>query len=295
MLPMSALWMLVAAGLFSVMGAMVKLASQQYGVTEIVLYRSLIGIIGLYAFVRWQRATLATPVAMTHLSRGVVGTAALGLWFYATTKLPLGTAMTLNYTSPLFLAAFTVGFGLKAGLRADWRLVGAVCVGFVGVVLLLRPTFSDDQQVAAAAGLISGVLSAIAYWYVRELGRLGEPEWRTVFYFSLSGTVLGFVGTAVAGFSKHDAQGIALLAGIGITATLAQLAMTRAYAYGHTLVVANLQYSAVVAASLIGIFFFGDHIPLLGWLGIAIIIASSVASTVLIARRRAPAPATPES
>ena len=70
--------MLVAAGLFSVMGAMVKLASQQYGVSEIVLYRSLIGMISLYAFVRWRRASLATPVAKTHLSRGVVGTAALG-------------------------------------------------------------------------------------------------------------------------------------------------------------------------------------------------------------------------
>ena len=61
------------------MGAMVKLASKQYGVTEIVLYRSLIGMVGLYAFVRWRRDTLATPVAKTHLSRGVVGTAALGV------------------------------------------------------------------------------------------------------------------------------------------------------------------------------------------------------------------------
>ena len=286
---MSALWMLVAAGLFAVMGAMVKLASKQYGVTEIVLYRSLIGMISLYAFVLWRRASLATPVAMTHLSRGVVGTAALGLWFFATTRLPLGTAMTLNYTSALFLAAFTVGFGLKAGLRADWRLVGAVCVGFVGVVLLLQPTFSDDQQVAALAGLVSGVLSAIAYWYVRELGSLGEPEWRTVFYFSLSGCVLGLVGTVLMGFSRHDGPGVALLVGIGVTATLAQLAMTRAYAYGHTLVVAYLQYSAVVVASLIGIYFFGDQIPLLGWVGIAIIIASSAASTILIARRRVPA------
>jgi S-adenosylmethionine uptake transporter len=285
---MSALWMLLAAALFSVMGAMVKLASQRYGVLEIVLYRSLIGMLGIYAFVRWKRASLATPVATTHLTRGVVGTAALALWFYATTQLPLGTAMTLNYTSPLFLAAFTVGFVLKAGERVDWRLVGAVCVGFVGVVLLLQPTFNESQRVAAIAGLVSGVLSAVAYWYVRELGRLREPEWRTVFYFSLSGTVLGLVGSALLGFTRHDAQGLALLAGIGVTATVAQLAMTRAYAYGHTLVVANLQYTAVVLASLIGIAAFGDHIPLIGWTGIAVIIASSAASTVLIARRRTP-------
>jgi S-adenosylmethionine uptake transporter len=286
MAPMSALWMLVAAVLFSIMGAMVKVAIHQYGVLEIVFYRSLIGVVGLYVFVRWRRETLATPVAKTHLTRGVVGTAALALWFYATGALPLGTAMTLNYTSPLFLAALAAAATLRAGDRIDWRLVAAIMVGFVGVVLLLQPTYSEDQAIASAAGLVSGVLSAIAYWYVRTLGKLGEPEWRTVFYFALSGTVLGFIGTVIGGFSAHDARGVALLVGVGVTATLAQLAMTRAYAYGNTLVVANLQFAAVVAASLIGIAAFGDHIPLIGWIGIATIIVSGVASTVLIAHQR---------
>ena len=290
MRPMSALWMLVAAVLFSVMGAMVKFAIQQYSVLEVVFYRSLIGVAALYAFVLWRHETLATPVARTHLTRGVVGTAALSLWFFATGALPLGTAMTLNYTSPLFLAALAVGVALRSGERVNWRLVAAIAIGFVGVVLLLQPTYSSEQAVAATAGLLSGVLSAIAYWYVRTLGRLGEPEWRTVFYFALSGTLIGFIGTLIQGFSPHDARGVALLGGVGVTATLAQLAMTRAYAYGNTLVVANLQFVAVVAASLLGIAVFGDHIPLIGWIGIAIIILSGVSSTVLIARQRVALP-----
>ena len=89
--------MLLAAVLFSVMGAMVKFAIQQYGVLEVVFYRSLIGVVVIYAFVLWRRTTLATPVARTHLARGVVGTAALSLWFYATGALPLGTAMTFYF------------------------------------------------------------------------------------------------------------------------------------------------------------------------------------------------------
>jgi drug/metabolite transporter (DMT)-like permease len=270
---------------------MVKFAIQQYSVLEVVFYRSLIGVAVLYAFVLWRRETLATPVARTHLTRGVVGTAALSLWFFATGALPLGTAMTLNYTSPLFLAALAVGVALRSGERVNWRLVAAIAIGFVGVVLLLQPTYSSEQAVAAVAGLLSGVLSAIAYWYVRTLGRLGEPEWRTVFYFALSGTLIGFIGALMHGFSPHDARGVALLAGVGVTATLAQLAMTRAYAYGNTLVVANLQFVAVVAASLLGIAVFGDHIPLIGWIGIAIIILSGVSSTVLITRQRVALPA----
>jgi S-adenosylmethionine uptake transporter len=67
--------------------------------------------------------------------------------------------------------------------------------------------------------------------------------------------------------------------------------MTRAYSHGHTLVVANLQFSAVVFASALGIAFFGDRIPLIGWIGIAVIIASGVISTVLIARPLAAGPA----
>lgn len=283
--------MLVAAVLFAFMGAIVKVAIQHYAVLEIVFYRSLIGMLALYAFVRWRGETLATPVARTHLARGAVGTAALALWFYATGALPLGTALTLNYTSPIFLAALSIGFALRAGESIDWKLVGAIAIGFLGVILLLQPTVDATQALAAAAGLVSGVLSAIAYWYVRTLGRLGEPEWRTVFYFTLSGTVLGLIGTLINGFSTHDARGIAMLLAIGISATLAQLAMTRAYAYGHTLVVANLQFVAVVVASLLGIALFGDHIPLIGWIGIAVIIASGVLSTALVARGRATLPA----
>jgi len=287
---MSALWMLVAAVLFSFMGAMVKFAIQQYGVLEIVFYRSLIGALALFAFVRWRGETLATPVARTHLARGAVGTTALALWFYATGALPLGTAMTLNYTSPIFLAALAVGFSSRAGERIDWRLVAAIAIGFCGVVLLLQPTINATQGVAAAAGLTSGVLSALAYWYVRTLGWLGEPEWRTVFYFTLSGTALGLIGSLITGFSPHDPRGFALLLGIGVTATLAQLAMTRAYGYGHTLVVANLQFVAVVVASLLGIALFSDRIPLLGWIGILVIISGGVLSTALVARQRGTLP-----
>ena len=292
---MNALWMLVASVLFSVMGACVKLASRHYGVTEILFYRSLIGAACLFAFVHFRGTSLATPLAGLHLRRGVVGTAAVFLWFYATTVLPLGTALTLNYTSPLFLALLVMGVAMRSRGRVDWPLMATVGIGFVGVILVLQPNFAPGQAIGAAAGLASGVLSAIAYWQVKELGERGEPEWRVVFYFSLTGAILGGLGSLAIGFTEHTPGGAVLLLFIGISTLLAQLAMTRAYAYGHTLVVANLQYSAVVAASLIGIFFFGDRIPLLGWLGIAIIIASSVASTVLIARRRAPAPVTPES
>lgn len=292
--------MVVAAFFFSVMGACVKWAGRYYGVAEIVLYRSLIGVVILSVFVLLRGSarrtngnafSLATPLAWLHLRRGITGSTALALWFYATLILPLGTAMTLNYASSLYLAAAVIGISMHQRKHVDIRLAVAVIVGFAGVLLVLQPSVSRDQGVAALAGLFSGVLAAVAYWNVRELTQLGEPEWRTVFYFSLTGTLLGLAGSLVSGFAAHTSEGALLLLGVGVSALLAQLAMTRAYGSVHTLLVANLQYSAIVFASILGVALFGDRIPLIGWIGIAVIIASGVAASTFTARRRVAGPA----
>lgn len=287
---MQSLWMLVAALLFALMGACVKVAATHYSIAEIVLYRSLIGCLALGAFVAWRGLSLATAHWGMHLRRGSVGTVALSLWFFATTVLPLGTAMTLNYASSLYVAAFTVMAAIQAGRRVERRLSATVAAGFVGVLLVLQPSLNADQVVGGLAGLVSGLLSAVAYWHVRDLGRLGEPEWRTVFYFSLAGVLLGGGGTLVSGWSAHSPLGLALLLAIGVSAMLAQLAMTRAYGAGRTLLTANLQYSAIVFAALLGTIVFADRIPLAGWLGIGVIIASGVLATWITSRTRAAPP-----
>jgi S-adenosylmethionine uptake transporter len=284
---MQSLWMLLSALLFALMAACVKLASTQYGTAEIVLFRSLIGVIGLFAYARFAGQSLATDLAGVHLRRSAMGVAALALWFYALGELPLGTAMTLNFSSPLFSTVFVIGAALAAGRRVPWVLAICVGLGFAGVVLILRPSFVAGQEMPALIGLLSGFLSAVAYWHVRELGRLGEPEWRTVFYFSLCGSVLGLVGAIPEGLTRsHTLQGFATLLAVGVCATLAQLAMTRAYGRGRTVVTANLQFSAIVFAALLGMILFDDRVADSAWLGIGIIIASCVVATALVARRR---------
>lgn len=285
---MQSLWMLVAATLFAVMGTCVKLAAARYSVAEIVLYRALIGVVALAAYARLTYRPLGTPVPWLHLRRSAVGTVSLGLWFFATAMLPLGTATALNYTSSLFLAAFVVGAALRARQPLPCRLASVVVLGFFGVLLLLQPSFSAGQWLGAAAGLISGMMSALAYWHVRELARHGEPEWRIVFYFSTCALTLGLGGSLLTGFSAHTPTGVALLAGVGISALLAQLAMTRAYSRGAALLTASLQYSSIVFAAILGIVVFADRIALSGWIGMAIIIGSGVLASVFSQRPRTP-------
>ncbi|MCK6544884.1 DMT family transporter [Myxococcota bacterium] len=167
-------------------------------------------------------------------------------------------------------------------------MVAWIAIGFVGVVLVLHPTLDEDQLVWALAALGSGASAAVALVTVRKLGRLGEPPSRTVFYFALTGLVVGLVGSLVGGFTFPDARHAAILGGIGVTATLAQLAVTRAYGYGHTLLAANLSYAGILFASLWGWLVWSDAIDATSWLGIALIITAGASATWLTTTTGAP-------
>src|SRR5687768_252460 len=107
---MSAPWLMVLASmLFAMMGVCVKLAAAQYGVGEIVFYRGLVGTIVMGLVARAQGGQLGTSLLAKHVWRSLTGVIALCFWFYAIGKLPLATAMTLNYMSSVWMALFLVG------------------------------------------------------------------------------------------------------------------------------------------------------------------------------------------
>jgi S-adenosylmethionine uptake transporter len=281
---MQSLWMLFASFMFAAMGVCVKLASDQYSTSEIVMYRGIVGMTVLYCMVRLQRGSLRTSMPLAHLWRGVVGVVSLWLWFYAIAKLPLATAMTLNYMAPIWIAVWLFGHGWwHKKNHVEWPLILAVAMSFVGVTLLLQPAFESQQLGPALVALSSSVLSAMAYMQVRKLGLAGEPEYRVVFFFSVMNFLAGAGGHVVeSGLQWHPVQGMygtLLLLGIGLFATAAQMAMTRAYRVGKTLVVANLQYTGIVFSSIWGVLVFRDSFDWHSWLGMGIILASGVAAT----------------
>jgi S-adenosylmethionine uptake transporter len=292
---MQASWMILAALFFSMMGVCVKFASAHFHAFELVFFRGLIGVIFMASLCRIQGVPLRTPIPLMHVWRSVVGVTSLAAWFYAIGYLPLATAMTLNYMSSIWVAVFLVGGTLVMGRLQDASRQGpivlTVMAGFVGVILLLRPTIEQDQLFAGIIGLLSGLIAALAYIQVAALGRLNEPEARTVFYFSLGTTVVGAVLMLVTGMSPWVWPSVLWLLPVGVLAALGQLCMTKAYSRGSTLVVANLQYSGIVFGALFGLMLFAEQIPLMGWLGMALIMASGIASTILRNRTLPQAPA----
>ncbi len=289
--------MMAASALFALMGVCVKLASAHYGAGEIVLYRSLIGLALMASVLRLRGIGWRTPVPAMHFWRATIGTVGLCLWFYAIGVLPLATAMTLNYTSPVWIALFLIGGAVLAGPDErnrngglDGRLVVAVLAGFAGVAMVLRPTVDQNQLWGGLIGLLSGVVTAMAYLQVTALGRIGEPGERVVFYFSIGGCVAGLgLTTVTGGLHPHSVQGVALLLAIGLLATMAQWLMTRAYATGATLGIAALQYLGIVYSFGLGVWLFNDPVTALALAGMALIIVSGVAATLLSGRTRAAA------
>jgi len=280
--------MLVAAALFALMGVLVKHASAHFSSAELVFYRSIFGLLAIGGVIAVQHGSLLTPLATPYLKvhfwRGLSGFAALVLFFYAISRLPLATAVTLNYTAPLFLAALSAWWLHEHHGRG---LLGAVALGFVGIVLLLRPQVQDQAWLPALAGLVSGMLAAVAYVNVKQLGKLGEPEWRVVFYFTLLATVGGGVWMLLAGFHRPHAADWPWLIGIGVTATLAQLALTRAYHRGRTLIVGALAYTTVGFSAVYGVILFGEQFPLSAWMGMAVVALAGIWAV----RASAPVPA----
>ena len=280
--------MVLATVLFACMGVCVKLASQHFGTAAVVTARGGVGAVMMLA-IAWASATnLRTRVPMLHLSRGLAGVTALSMWFYCLGHLPLATSVTLNYMSSVWIAVFLLAGAWWSGRHhVDKRLVAAIAVGFAGVALVLHPTIARDQAFAGFVGLASGMLSALAYLQVTALGKAGEPEVRVVFYFSLTGTVVGLLMWLMPGQHNPTAPGLApasawwALLGVGGFATLAQLLMTRAYTRGSTLVNANLQYLGIVHAGLLGTWLFNEHLSTDGVLGMALIVGSGMVATRL--------------
>jgi S-adenosylmethionine uptake transporter len=280
---MHALWMVVAGLAFALMGVFVKRAATEFTVAEIVLYRALGQMAVGWALLAATGATLRTARFGMHVHRGVAGFVSMFMFFYALSALPVATAITLNYTSPLFLVVLLAWLARE---RPSATLVGAVIAGFVGVVLLLRPAFGADQLWPGLVGLASGMLSSAAYWNVRELVRAREPEGRVVFYFGLIAAFGSLVWMAPQRWHPLTTIHAWDLVAVAAFGAAGQVAMTRAYGKGSTIVAAALSYSSIVFSSILGVLIVGDRLGWASWIGMLLIVAAGIIAVQLQLRQR---------
>lgn len=273
---MQALWMFLASFMFALMGACVKLAIEHHAsMTQVVLFRGLPSVVLLVLWARARNLSFKPIAWMPHVWRNLTGVSSMWLGFYAIAHLPLGTATSLNYTAPLFIAGWILATGVS---RRDPVCIASVGFGFLGVLAVLQPSITFDQILPAGLGLCAGALAAIAMIQIRTIGNLGEPEWRTVLFFSVIVCLTSLVASAISPWGRADWIGWLALLAIGATGMLGQLALTRAYGLGNALLNAALQYTTIIFASLLGIVFWRETMDSLAVFGVVCIISAGLLS-----------------
>lgn len=269
---LQSLWMVFASAAFALMAACVKLASEEgASLGAIIFTRGLPSVILIWFWVLCTQRSFKTPRLRSHIARSVFGIISIWCGFYAYAHLPLATAASLNYTTTLFITFWTV---LTTVLARRTLQIFAVALGFLGVMVVLRPSINAQDWFAILVGLFAGLSATGAVLTVKRLGQVGEPVWRTVFYFSVSVTFVGLIGFIAADNYVTDWHALTYLLGIGLFGLLGQLGLTRSFSYGATVLTATLQYTAIIFSALLSLFLWDTTIDLLSWLGMLVIILS---------------------
>lgn len=282
---MQSLWMLVASLMFACMGASIKFVLENgASLSSVVLFRALPSVVCILVWAILTKQSLKTQHFSSHFKRNVSGVTSLWLSFYAFGILPLATAASLNYTSSLYIGLYVV-FAAHCIKQNIGRLM-AVLLGFAGVILVLRPSINENQWMGIVAALLAGLCAAFAMFQVKSLGRLGEPVWRTVFYFSAVGTLTGLLFVRLEDFDGLSLQTWIVLVMTGVFGMFGQLCMTQAYGAGSPIIAAVLQYANLIYSVFLGILFWNNIPDLLAWVGMSMIVLAGV-SIVVIDQRNA--------
>ena len=278
-----ALLMLASGLLFSTMGALVKHISAHLPNEMVVFVRSAMGLLALLPWVLHRGVgQLRTKNLRGHLGRGLAGVAAMYCYFYAIAHLPLAEAVLLNYSTPLFIPFIAA---LWLGERVAPRLWAAIGIGFIGVLLILKPGH-DIFTPVSLIGLASGLFAALAMVSIRRLSRT-EPTLRIVFYFSLVCTAVSALPLAWR-WQTPDPKLWTLLIGMGALASAAQLLLTRAYSHAPAAQVGPFTYSTVVFAAAIGWMFWGETPGLLSFGGAALVCLAGILTIRVAGQRQLP-------
>ena len=202
---------------------------------------------------------LRTHRPMGHFYRGLVGSAAMCLSFWALALLPLPEVTAIGYAAPLLtviLAAMFLGEPVRL-----FRL-SMVALGLLGVVIVLSPrlgagvTGDPRHSLGAVVTLTGAACTAMAMIFVRKLAQ-EERTSAIVFWFSVTSTLLGLLSLPF-GWVMPDAGTLAMLVAIGLLGGVAQILLTSAYRYADASLIAPFDYVSMVLALLIGWFVFAE-------------------------------------
>ncbi len=269
----AALFMLAAVGLFALMDAGLKLLSVHYPPLQVAALR---GAASLPFVLPWVLATVGVRSLFLvrwplHLLRAVLGITVMAAFVYALRTLPLSTAYTIFFIAPLLITGLSVPI---LGERAGPRRWAAIVVGFVGVLVVLRPTSAGVGSLAGLAVLLAALGYAVSAITVRVLARTDSSQ--AIVVWLLVSMALGAGLLALPHWVPIRTADLWLIAGVGAAGGLGQYTITEAFRQGEASLIAPLEYSALLWGVLLDFSLWGVLPDGMTWVGAVIIVLSGL-------------------
>ena len=276
-IPAGIRYMIVAVFFFSLMSLMAKLVASTIPTGQIVLFRSGVGALLGYWWVRIVGIPLWGVNKRLLIFRGLTGFGALMCFFWTLITLPLAEATVLFYTSPC-LAAVIAAILLREPLSVPTITGLLACI--IGVICVVQPEFifsgvANEQHLpSVGVGLLGALLAALAFVSVRKLRRTDHAS-VIVFYFSFVST-FACIPFVVADIAAPSPVEFLMLIGIGVATHIAQIFLTRSLHRAQTAKAMGISYVQILFAAGWGILIFGDFPNVLSVIGMILVAAGSI-------------------
>lgn len=269
-----------SVAVLTIMAALIKATSDTVPAGQQVFFRSFFALPVIFVWLAWRRELavgLRTRQPLGHLWRGVIGTAAMVLNFWALSLLTFPEVTAIGYASPLLVVVLA---GLFLGEDVRGFRLGMVGLGLMGVLIVLSPQIlgaggaGEMRGWGAAIALGGAFCAALAQIFVRKLVQ-GEQVAAIVFWFSVTSSVIG-LATLPWGWTMPDARTGAMLVMAGLMGGFAQILLTTSYRHADASIIAPFDYLSMLLAVIIGWWVFAERLTLPVLVGAALVITAGI-------------------
>ena len=267
----SAFWMLFACVNFALLNTLVKYLSSEYSISQIIFFRSFFAIIFILPWLfNSGFSSLKTKSFKLQIGRSLVAVAAMYLWFYSISNIPLAEATAINFTAPIFGAICAIIF---LGEKIKKRRFFAIVCSIIGAIVIIRPGFFEYNLYILTA-LISSLLMGLAAVFIKKLSTLDHPN-SVVFYMPAFLTIFSFI-PCLTYWQQPSIIDFILLVSTGLAATLAHQGITRAFADSEASYVLIFDYLRLPFSALFAYYIFFEIPSIWVFIGSFIIFISSL-------------------
>jgi drug/metabolite transporter (DMT)-like permease len=267
----SALWMLFASLNFALLNTLVKFLSEDFSLSQIIFFRSFFAIIFILPWLsNAGLSSLKTNSIKLQICRSSVALAAMYLWFFSISKIPLAEATAINFTAPIFGAICAIIF---LGEKIKKRRFIAILLSIIGALIIIKPGFNNLSYYLLIA-VFASLLMGFAAIFIKKLSMVDHPN-AVVFYMPAILAIFSILPCICFWKTPSFFEGV-LLISTGLTATLAHQGITRAFAKSEATYVLIFDYLRLPFTALLAFYIFFETPSISLFLGSLIIFISSI-------------------